>query len=221
MPGAVKKKGGKRSRRGKKGTDTGATKFIPKAEENQEYCRVVSLLGDARLSVVNSSGVERIAIIRGKFRKRVWINKNDIIVIALRGYQDDRVDVVHKYQAAEVKQLVRQGEIPRSLLSDDDDAKDDGDTAGIAWAMPDLDEDEEADHAELSDDASEEGSENGENGENGDNRVGVSTLKPRRGYGKKGMQKPKPVAKPIAPQPVRPNLSDISSDSSSYDLEDL
>jgi translation initiation factor 1A len=190
MPGAKKKKGGKRARRGKKTNDNDASKHIPLAEEGQEYARVTNLLGDARVAVVTTTGVERIAIIRGKFRKRVWINKNDIIVISNRGYQDDRVDVVHKYHPNEVKQLVRKGDVPRGLLSDDD--KDDNqDAGGIAWAMPNSEDSEEEESGEFIE---------------------------------KGEKQPeKPKRREIAPQPVRPNLSDISDDdtSGSYSLEDL
>lgn len=181
MPGAKKKKGGKRVRRGKKNTDDNTQKFIATAEKGQEYVRVTHLLGDARLKVVNIEGAERIAIIRGKFRKRVWIKKDDILVIGLRGYQDDRVDVLHKYNASEVKQLVRKGTIPRSLLSDDAGDEGNEEDDGVAWAMPPSEESEEKD-------------------ENGN---------------------PLPKRKPIAPQPIRPNIDDISSDSSEYDLEDI
>lgn len=197
MPGAKKKKGGKRVRRGKKGTEGDGSKHIPVPEEDQEYARVISLLGDARLKVVTAGGTERIAIIRGKFRKRVWINKNDIIVISTRGYQDDRVDVVHKYNSNEVKQLVKKGDIPRSLLSEDQE--DDDDQGGINWAMPNSEGEDEDEDEDTTD-----GDEEGENTTNPANEE-----KPRR--------------REIAPQPIRPNLSDISDDDSSgsYSLEDL
>merc|ERR1712203_485363 len=36
-------------------------------------------------------GVKRLCHIRGKLRKKVWINQSDIILVGLRDYQDARV----------------------------------------------------------------------------------------------------------------------------------
>lgn len=160
MPAKPDKKGGKRIRRGKKlpaggaggGNDgTTSTKSVPLAEGDQQYARVVSRLGDARLKVITADGQEYIGVIRGKFKKRVWMNKDDIIVIDTRSYEnvtqeklDDgklKADVIHKYQPVEVKQLIRKGAFPRSLLSDDNQGDDDADD-GLAWAMPKSDDEE-------------------------------------------------------------------------------
>merc|ERR1719382_640925 len=34
-------------------------------------------------------GVKRLCHIRGKLRKKVWINQSDIVLIGLRDYQED------------------------------------------------------------------------------------------------------------------------------------
>jgi len=52
--------------------------------------------------------------IRGKMRKKVWINTGDIILIGLRDYQDDRADVILKYSPDEARKLKGYGEIPDS-----------------------------------------------------------------------------------------------------------
>lgn len=131
------KKGGKRIRRGKKNADTEKTKHIMLKEVGQQYCRVLNMLGDCRISLITDDGKELIGIIRGKFRKRVWINRGDIVVVANRTYQDNRVDVIHKYHPTEVKQLVKRNQIPRTLLSTEDGGDDgnggEGDDGGIAW----------------------------------------------------------------------------------------
>merc|ERR1719516_654359 len=38
-------------------------------------------------------GVKRLCHIRGKLRKKVWINQSDIILVGLRDYQDAKADV--------------------------------------------------------------------------------------------------------------------------------
>lgn len=133
MPGAKKKKGGKRVRRGKKNAGTGVTRSLITKDKNQEYVRVTGLLGDSRLNVVNSGGQERIAIIRGKMKKRVWMKKEDILLVGLREYQGDRVDVLHKYLSSEAKQLVKIGEITKQLLGENAEEGDGDD--GIQWGM--------------------------------------------------------------------------------------
>merc|ERR1719150_557259 len=46
-------------------------------------------------------GKQRQCHIRGKMRKKVWVNKGDIILLGLRDYQDDKADVIHKFKPEE------------------------------------------------------------------------------------------------------------------------
>merc|ERR1719239_1815041 len=39
-------------------------------------------------------GTKRLCHIRGKLRKKVWINTTDIILLGLREFQDGRADVI-------------------------------------------------------------------------------------------------------------------------------
>merc|ERR1712136_684812 len=39
-------------------------------------------------------GIKRLCHIRGKLRKKVWINQGDIILVGLRDYQDAKADVI-------------------------------------------------------------------------------------------------------------------------------
>lgn len=62
-------------------------------------------------------GVKRLGLIRGKLRKKVWINNGDIILISLREYQDEKGDVILKYTADEARTLyVLYLPPPRGLL---------------------------------------------------------------------------------------------------------
>merc|ERR1712108_121407 len=60
-------------------------------------------------------GVKRLCHIRGKLRKRVWINQSDIVLIGLRDYQDAKADVILKYSADEARNLKSYGEFPESV----------------------------------------------------------------------------------------------------------
>merc|ERR1719431_918506 len=60
-------------------------------------------------------GVKRLCHIRGKLRKKVWINPSDIILIGLRDYQDAKADVILKYSTDEARNLKSYGEFPESV----------------------------------------------------------------------------------------------------------
>merc|ERR1712045_937268 len=60
-------------------------------------------------------GTKRLCHIRGKLRKKVWINTSDIILIGLRDYQDAKADVIMKYSADEARNLKLYGELPDSV----------------------------------------------------------------------------------------------------------
>ena len=48
------------------------------------------MLGNGRLEAQCFDGARRLAHIRGKLRKKVWINQGDIILLSLRDYQDEK-----------------------------------------------------------------------------------------------------------------------------------
>ncbi|KHJ79044.1 putative translation initiation factor eIF-1A [Oesophagostomum dentatum] len=57
----------------------------------QEYGQVSKMLGNGRVLAFCFDGKQRVCHIRGKLRKKVWINTGDIILVGLRDYQDDKV----------------------------------------------------------------------------------------------------------------------------------
>jgi translation initiation factor 1A len=61
------------------------------------------MLGNGRLEAMCFDGEKRLAHIRGKMRKKVWINQGDIILLSLRDFQDDKADVIVKYTADEAR----------------------------------------------------------------------------------------------------------------------
>ena len=83
-------------------------------EHGQEYAQVLKMLGNGRLEAYCFDGKKRLAHIRGKMRKRVWIGVGDIILVGLREFQDAKCDVVLKYTADEARNLKIYGELPDS-----------------------------------------------------------------------------------------------------------
>ncbi|KAF2087385.1 nucleic acid-binding protein [Saccharata proteae CBS 121410] len=108
-----KGKGGKNRRRGKNENDNEKRELVFK-EEGQEYAQVVKMLGNGRLEAQCFDGEKRLAHIRGKLRKKVWINQGDIILLSLRDYQDEKGDVIMKYAPDEARSLKAYGELPET-----------------------------------------------------------------------------------------------------------
>ena len=89
-----------------------------------EYAQVLKMLGNGRLEALCFDGEKRLAHIRGKLRKKVWINQGDIILLSLRDYQDEKGDVILKYSADEARSLKAYGELPESAKINETDTYD-------------------------------------------------------------------------------------------------
>jgi len=113
-----KGKGGKNRRRGKNENEFEKRELIFK-EDQQEYAQVTKMLGNGRLEAMCFDGVKRLCHIRGKLRKKVWINQGDIILVGLRDYQDSKADVILKYTPDEARNLKTYGEFPESVRIND------------------------------------------------------------------------------------------------------
>ena len=80
------------------------------------------MLGNGRLEAYCMDGVKRLCHIRGKMRKKVWVNTGDIVLVGLREYQDEKADVILKYMADEARSLKQYGELPDNIRVNDTDA---------------------------------------------------------------------------------------------------
>ena len=92
------------------------------AESGQVYGKVEKMLGNNRMLVNCFDGKTRIAIIRGIFKKRVWISVDDIVLLSLRDFQDDKADVILKYSPEDVLKLKRLGELPTETKEPQDES---------------------------------------------------------------------------------------------------
>ncbi|KAK4691878.1 translation initiation factor 1A, partial [Lecanoromycetidae sp. Uapishka_2] len=135
-----KGKGGKNRRRGKNENDNEKRELTFKEEGqgtpvhcllslrfllitlfHSEYAQVIKMLGNGRLEALCFDGEKRLAHIRGKLRKKVWINQGDIILLSLRDYQDEKGDVILKYSADEARSLKAYGELPETAKINETD----------------------------------------------------------------------------------------------------
>lgn len=122
--------GGKKHKRAKNSQNT-YKRLLQERQDGECYAKVIKKLGSCRLECdcfekdKNGEFIKktRIAIIRGNMRKRTWINCEDLILISLRGYQDDKCDVIWKYNPDEVSELKQKKEIPNISLEPNEVSK--------------------------------------------------------------------------------------------------
>ena len=67
-------------------------------------------------------------------RKRAWINLTDIVLVSVREFDEDKVDILHKYNNEDLYRL--KGELPLDLnltneVEFDNDAADENDIENI------------------------------------------------------------------------------------------
>ena len=106
--------GGNKRKKGKKQVQE--DRELSYKGESEEYAQVIKILGDGRFECNCADGVKRIAHVRGKMRKRVWIANGDIILVSLREFEPEKCDVVEKYKEKEVAKLKKAGEIPDTMV---------------------------------------------------------------------------------------------------------
>lgn len=111
------KTGGKNYKKSKHGGDDDNILFIEK-QEDQQYGRVVRVLGNGNMLVYCNDNKERICHIRGAIRKRVWINLGDIVLISLRDLGEaDRGDVLAKYEPKHYSKLKKESGVNLILFN--------------------------------------------------------------------------------------------------------
>jgi translation initiation factor 1A len=113
--GKNKGAGGKNRRKGK--GDSSYVKEMIFKEEGQEYAIVTRHLGGEYLEVncLKGPGVTMKAHIRGAMRRKIFMNKDDVLLVNIRDYQDDVCDILMKYTPDQVRILKSKGEIPSTI----------------------------------------------------------------------------------------------------------
>ncbi|MCD9639834.1 hypothetical protein HAX54_024579 [Datura stramonium] len=77
------------------------------------------MLGDGRFVATSINGIKHVCHIPGKMHNKVWIAAGDIVLLSLRGYKDDKEDVIIKYMPDEVRLLKANGELLENIRLND------------------------------------------------------------------------------------------------------
>ena len=98
------------------------------------------MLGSGHLEVSCFDGEKRIAHIRGKMRKKVWMGVGDVILLSLRDYQEGRADVILKYTVDEARSLKSLGEIPDTAVINENEGPEMGEDIAFEFDEDDIDD---------------------------------------------------------------------------------
>ncbi len=114
MPGKKKKKGkgkGKGKYKGGRGRGGGppVIRRIRTPIEGEVLGIALQMLGGSRVRVQCMDGKVRLARIRGKIVKRMWVRQDDIVLVSPWPFQDERGDIVHRYTRAQAAWLDKNG----------------------------------------------------------------------------------------------------------------
>jgi translation initiation factor 1A len=118
-----KGKGGKKHRRGK---NTTQEPKIDLPDEFQFFGYVTKILGNRQVSldyyvpsrcektnaVIDWTKHSKIGNIRGKMRKRVFVNLGDIVLVTERDFDASKVDIINKFQPSQMSYLKRYVDLP-------------------------------------------------------------------------------------------------------------
>merc|ERR1712048_1447957 len=102
-------------------------------EDGQEYGQVMRMLGNGRCEVNCFDGTKRLCHIRGKMRKKVWVNQGDIVLVSLRDFQDEKGDIIVGYTPDEARNLKTYGELPDTVKINETDIVDELSEDGVEF----------------------------------------------------------------------------------------
>lgn len=86
--------------------------------DDQILGKVIELLGADRLRVECEDGNERMVRIPGRLKKRVWVNRDDIVIVEPWDIEaEDKGDMVWRYDKNKIPALKDKGYLKRISVS--------------------------------------------------------------------------------------------------------
>jgi translation initiation factor 1A len=82
---------------------------IPQKRKREVLAIVEKMLGGRRVTVKCVDGVERMARIPGRLKRRQWVNVGDAVIIVPWDFQDSKADLIYKYKRPQMEWLRRKG----------------------------------------------------------------------------------------------------------------
>ena len=99
--------------------------LILKSGKEQDYGKIEKILGNGRFELLCNDKIKRLGIIRGKMRKRNWVNMGSIVLYSIREYEKDKVDIIHVYNLQVLKMLEHKMNLNFNISNNNNDDDDD------------------------------------------------------------------------------------------------
>lgn len=105
-------KGGKGFKKRKRGRGVGLYEDdfpVSNYVDGLFYAKIESVRGDSRFIVLCEDGRTRLARACGTMRLKSWISVSDYVLISSRDFQDDKCDIVFRYNSHNTSKLRKAG----------------------------------------------------------------------------------------------------------------
>ena len=91
-------------------------------EKNELIGQVSAVKGSGRFDIRCIDGVNRIGILRGTMRKKIWINHLDLVLIEPWTFESEanKCSILHKYEDNEKSKLQKGGHLPKEFKLEED-----------------------------------------------------------------------------------------------------
>jgi len=89
---------------------------LPSQETGTVICVVEEMIGADHVKARCLDGVSRTCRIPGRFRRKVWLSVGDVILVSVWDFQPTKGDVIHRYEKAEVRELIQRGLLPEEFV---------------------------------------------------------------------------------------------------------
>ena len=99
----------------------GTRPMVRVREDQQDYGRITKVLGGCRFMVLlSTTNRESIGWLCGSLHRRGWLMVDSVVLVSIRDFQNDKVDIIHKYTDDNVKQLLGLREITPAFIQRED-----------------------------------------------------------------------------------------------------
>ena len=150
------KKGGKKFKKGKKESFREKQLILKEPKDGQEYAKITRVNGSGRYQLFCFDGKERLGICAGNIKRKTRFSLNDIILVSLWDFQDNKCSIIHKYDDDEVHKLKKQGEFPENIKLEENSFNSEESGNLFSYDNPGSDEEPEKTENESSSSSSEE-----------------------------------------------------------------
>ena len=112
-------KGGKKHKKTKRNPNDNFEKnMIYKENSLEEYALVTDLVGNGNVRIKLPNGSVMIARIPGSFKKKkIFINRGNILLVSIREYEDSKSDIIYRYSDGQSKVLHKNKQLPSSFMN--------------------------------------------------------------------------------------------------------